>query len=87
MNNNLPSAPPPAKSSYKPILLTLLFSSLLAGGSCFGFLGTFNINRNTPVSTVYAAGFAFCALTFLGSLLWLVIKVLSDIVRGSRETK
>jgi hypothetical protein len=87
MNDNLPSLPPPAKSNYKPILLTLLFSFLLAGGSCFGFLGTFNINRSTPVSMVCAAGFVVCVLTFLGSLLWLVIKVLSDIIRGSTETK
>jgi hypothetical protein len=86
MNNNL-SSPPPAKSSYKPILLSLLFSFLLAGGTCFGFLNTFNVNRNTPVSTFYAAGFVFCVLTFLGSLLWLVIKVLSDVVRGSRGAK
>jgi hypothetical protein len=87
MNNNLPSPPPPAKSSYKPILLSLLFSFLLAGGTCFGFLNTFNVNRNSPVSTVYAAGFAFCVLTFLGSLLWLVIKVLTDVIRGSARAK
>jgi hypothetical protein len=87
MNNNLPSLPPPAKSSYKPILLTLFFSFLLAGGSCFGFLGTFNVNRNSSVSTVYAAGFVFCVLTFLGSLLWLVIKALSDAIKGSRGAK
>ena len=80
MNNNLPSPPPPAKSSYKPILLTLFFSFLLAGGSCFGFLNTPLVNRTTPVSTVYAAGFVFCVLTFLGSLLWLVI-------RGSKGAK
>jgi hypothetical protein len=87
MNNNLTSPPPPARSSYKPILLTLLFSFLLAGGTCFGFLSTFNVNRNSPVSTVCAGGFAFCVLTFLGSLLWLAIKVLSDVIRGSRGAK
>jgi len=82
MNNNL-SSPPPAKSSYKPILLTLFFSFLLAGGSCFGFLNTLNVNRDT-MSTVYAAGFVFCALTFLGSLLWLVIRAVSDVIREIR---
>lgn len=87
MNNNLPSPPPPAKSSYTPILLSLLFSFLLAGGTCFGFLNTFNFNKNSPVSVVYAGGFAFCALTFLGSLLWLVIKVVSDVIRVSRGLK
>jgi hypothetical protein len=87
MNNNLPSPPPPEKSSYKPILLSLLFSFLLAGGTCFGFLNTFNLNRNSTVSMVYAVGFAFCVLTFLGSLLWLVIKAVSDLIRGSRGVK
>jgi hypothetical protein len=87
MHNNLPSLPPPAKSSYKPILLTLLFSFLLAGGTCFGFLGTFNVNRNSQMSMVCAVGFVFCVLTFLGSLLWLVIKVLTDAIRGSRGAK
>jgi hypothetical protein len=87
MNDNLPSPPPPGKSSYKPILLSLLFSFLLAGGTCFGFLNTFNFNRNSTVSMVYAGGFAFCVLTFLGSLLWLVIKAVSDAIRGSRSAK
>jgi len=87
MNDNLPSPPPPAKSSYKPILLSLLFSFLLAGGTCFGFLNTFNVNWNSTVSMVYAGGFVFCVLTFLGSLLWLVIKVVSDVIRGSRGAK
>ena len=87
MNSNLTSTPPPAKSSYKTILLTLLFSFLLAGGSCFGFLNTPFLNRSTPWSMICAGGFVFCVLTFLGSLLWLVIKVLSDIIRGSRETQ
>jgi hypothetical protein len=87
MHNNLPSPSSPAKSSYKPILLILLFSFLLAGGSCFGFLGTFNVNRNSQMSTVYAAGFVFCGLAFLGSLLWLVIKALSDVIRVGRGAK
>ena len=87
MNDNLPSPPPAAKSSYKPILLSLLFSFLLAGGTCFGFLNTFNFNRNSPVSMVYAGGFAFCVLTFLGSLLWLVIKAVSDVIRDIRGAK
>ena len=86
MNDNL-SSPPPAKSSYTPILLSLLFSFLLGGGTCFGFLNTFNVDQNSPVSKVYAGGFVFCALAFLGSLLWLVIKVISDIIRGSRGAK
>ncbi len=87
MNEKLPSPLPPPKSSYKPILLTLLFSLLLAGGTCFGFLNTFNVNQNSPVSMVYAGGYVFCVLTFLGSLLWLVIKAVSDVIRDIRGAK
>ena len=82
MNEQLPLPPQPQKSSYKPILISLLFSFLLAGGTCFGFLSTFNVNKNSKISEFYAACFVFCVLDFLGSLLWLVIKAVRDGFRG-----
>jgi hypothetical protein len=84
MSSHLPSPAPRERSSYKPVFLTLFFSFLLAGGTCFGFLNTPFINGTSPMNTVCAAGFAFCALTFLGALVWLVIKVLIDAVREIR---
>ncbi len=57
---------------------------MLAGGTCFGFLSTFNLNKNSIMSEFYAAGFVFCVLTFLGSLLWLVIKAVRDAIRRGR---
>jgi len=39
--------PPPANSSYKPLLLACLFSFLLAGGPCCGFLNTFKCHPAT----------------------------------------
>jgi hypothetical protein len=87
MTENSPAPPPPRPSNYKPILLTLLFSLLLAGGSCFGFLNTFNLNRNSQISMIFAAGFAFNVLTFLGSLLWIVIKAIRDSINISRGPK
>jgi hypothetical protein len=87
MTGNLPVPPPPRPSNYRPILLTLLFSLLLAGGSCFGFLNTFNLNRNSQISMIFAAGFGFSVLTFLGSLLWIVIKAIRDSIRVSRGPK
>ena len=71
-------------SSYKPILISLLFSFLLAGGTCFGFLSTVNVNKSSIMSEFYAACFVFCVLTFLGSLLWLVVKAVRDGFQGGR---
>ena len=81
MDENVQPAPH-KKSNYKPILLTLLFSFLLGGGSCFGFLTTLNMNRSTPVNIFFAIGFGTCVLVFLGSILWLAIKAVRDGLKG-----
>ncbi len=87
MTENSPLPPPPRPSIYKQILLTMLFSSLLAGGSCFGFLSTFNLNRNSQLSMIFAAGFGIGVLTFHGSLLWLVIKAIYDFFKMNSGPK
>ena len=84
MTGNSAVPPPKRSSSYKQILLTLLFSFLLAGGTCFGFLSTFSVNKTSTLSTVCAVGFLICVVTFLASLLSLVIKVLRDLFRAGR---
>jgi hypothetical protein len=81
--NQPPLLPPAKKSNYKPILLTLLFSFLLGGGSCFGFLTTTNSLAATKVKDVFADGFVICLLVFLGSIVWLVIKAVRDGTKGS----
>jgi len=83
MNQQMTPLPPPRKSNYKPILLTLLFSFLLAGGSCFGFLSSFKISSDSLASNIFAAGFLICVLVFVGALLWLVIKAVREGIRGS----
>lgn len=71
------------KSGYRPVLLTLLCSLLLGGGTCAGFLSTtFNENSNRSLSMLLAFAFAACVLTFVGSLVWLVVKA----VRGAMKS-
>ncbi len=87
MNQQMTQLPPPRKSKYRPILLTLLFSFLLAGGSCFGFLSSFNMNSNSLGGRMFAVGFVICVLVFLGSIVWLVIKAVRDGIKGSGGTQ
>jgi hypothetical protein len=81
--NLIPPVPVAKRSNYKPILLTLLLSFLLGGGSCFGFLSTLNMNVSSSLNTVFAIGFVLCVVVFLGSILWLVIKAVRDGMKGS----
>lgn len=64
------------KSTFKPIVITLLCSFLLACGSCFGALKTFNYNRGGG-----AWWFVFMAL-FLAAGLGCVVACLLLIVRA-----
>ena len=83
MNQQMTPLPPARKSNYKPILLTLLFSFLLAGGSCFGFLRTMNTQGGSS-STIFGIGFLICVLVFVGALLWLAIKAVLEGIKSSR---
>jgi hypothetical protein len=82
MDANPPPVPVASKSDYKPILLTLLFSFVLGGGSCAGFLSTLNVNSSSPLSMFFAFAFGFCVLTFVGSLIRLVVKAIRDATKG-----
>jgi hypothetical protein len=82
MSTDSNSPNPTAKSNYKPILLTLLFSFLLGGGSCFGFLTTLNMNRSTTINTLFGIGFGVCLLVFVVSILWLAIKAVRAGLKG-----
>ena len=78
------NAPPPPtrKSSYTPILVTILASFLLGGASCFGFLTTINMHGDSPINNAFAIGFLICMVAFLGSVLWLGIKAIRNNVRS-----
>ena len=69
-----PVPEPGRKSSrVKAIVITLVASVLLAGGSCFGFLNTMNFNRSTPINAVFAIAFGLGVLAFLGACIWAAV--------------
>lgn len=86
-NTNLPPlryphSANPKKSSAKPILITLLCSILLAGGSCFGFLRTLDLNQNSSAVSVFALGFVAGVLLFWGACIWAAVAFLVHFFRG-----
>ena len=76
MGGNLQPAPG-RKSGYRPVLLTLLFSFVLGGGSCAGFLANINANSTNTIAGLFFVVFALCAFAFVGSLIWLIVKAVN----------
>jgi hypothetical protein len=78
MTTNRPTVLPEEhekKSTLKPILITLLCSFLLAGGSCFAALRTFNYSRGGGGSWgVFMAIFFAAALGFIVACIWLTVR-------------
>jgi hypothetical protein len=83
--NPLPSFPGghERKSTFKPIVITLLCSFLLAGGSCFGALMTFNINGGEGGTWwfVFMALFLAATLAFAVALVWLITRAVLGAIR------
>ena len=73
----------PRKSRVLSIVLTAVYGVLLAGGSCFGFLGWLNINcRGKPINAACAVGFVIGVAASLASIVWAI----AAFVRYLRQT-
>lgn len=89
--SNLPEGTPAGrkpKTNFRPILITLLCTLLLAAGSCFGFMSTVRIggsgNSGSPlVAEVFAVGFVIGALAFLVAFLVLLVVFIRSVTGGS----
>ncbi len=68
----------PSDTKYTPIAITIVVAVVLAFGSCFGFLGT--MGRVPWFSNLLGIVFITCALTFVGAIVWLIVRVVIDIV-------
>jgi lysylphosphatidylglycerol synthetase-like protein (DUF2156 family) len=83
--NPLPSFPGvhERKSTFKPIVITLLCSFLLAGGSCFGALMTFNLNGGEGGTSWFAfmALFLAATLAFAVASVWLMVRAVLSAIR------
>ena len=64
------------RTSYRPILITLLGAFLLGGGSCVGFVSTLKTlqGKNPPINNIFATMFVVSTLIFLIALLWLIAR-------------
>lgn len=75
--------PPPArKSRLVAIALTIFCGALLAGGSCFGFIGTLNINGpSKPINALFGCGIIAGILAFLAGIIWAIVALVLHILR------
>jgi hypothetical protein len=63
---NASQEPPPPKSKWRPIVLTIVSAVLLGAGSCFGAISSSGGNLTFVLSAVFVA----CVGAFVGGLFW-----------------
>jgi hypothetical protein len=80
---NVGLPPPPArKSRLVAIALTIFCGALLAGGSCFGFIGTLNINGpSKPINALFGCGIIAGVVAFLAGIIWAIVALVLHILR------
>ena len=68
-----------------PILITLAASLILSIGSFYGCSRTFMNDRANHLNLLFFYSFLVCALACLGSIIWLLVTIVLNFVRRSRE--
>ncbi len=84
MTTNPPVSPsqPENKATFKPIVITLLCSFLLAGGSCFGALKALKYNGGVGGWwLVFMALFAAATVAFIVACLLLLVRAVLNVLR------
>lgn len=77
-----PPPPPARKSRLVAIALTIFCGALLAGGSCFGFIGTLNINGpSKPLNTLFSWGIVAGVVAFLAGIVWAIVALVLHMMR------
>jgi len=77
-----PPPPPARKSRFVAVALTIFCGALLAGGSCFGFIGTLNINGpSKPINALFGCGIIAGILAFLAGIIWAIVALVLHILR------
>jgi hypothetical protein len=81
-----PPPPPARKSRLVAIALTIFCAALLAGGSCFGFIVTLNINgRSKPINALFGYGMVAGAVAFLAGIIWAIVALVLHVLRSRRQ--
>jgi hypothetical protein len=68
-----------------PILITLAASLILSIGSFYGCSRTFMNGRANHLNLLFFYSFLVCALACAGSMIWLLVTIVLNFVRRSRE--
>jgi len=87
MTTNPPRAlpeEPASRSTLKPILITMLCSFLVAGGSCFGALRTFEEASRGGWWRFFMAVFLLTAITFVTASLLLIVRAVRTSIQKKR---
>ena len=72
------------KSTFKPILITLLCSFLLAGGSCFAALRAVKYSESGGSWAVFMVIFLAATLSFIVACIWLIVRTVRMAVQKRR---
>lgn len=81
-----PLSPPARKSRLVAIALTIFCGALLAGGSCFGFIGTLNINGpSKPINMLFSWGIVAGVVAFLAGVVWAIVALVLHIMRPRNQ--
>jgi hypothetical protein len=93
----LATAPPPPQPEARPrpsyhvgaILITLAGGILLAAGSCFGFLGTLNMNgvgESRPLlNPAFAIGFFVGVLGAIAGGIWALAAIITFLIHAASD--
>jgi hypothetical protein len=81
-----PPPPPARKSRFVAVALTIFCGALLAGGSCFGFIGTLNINGHSKsINMLFACGMIAGVVAFLAGVIWAIVALVLHILRSRSQ--
>ena len=68
-----------------PILITMAATLILSVGSFYGCGRTFSMGGSSALNTFFFWSFAVCAVSFLISVIWLILTVVRNFLRRGTE--
>ena len=81
---------PNSPRSFTAPIVTLFCSIVLAGGSCYGFLSTFDINgsgKHASLNMFFLVVFCLCVMVFPGTVIWMIGRAVRNRKAGNEVQK
>jgi len=76
------------RPNYTAAIVTLLSSVVLAAGSCYGFLSTFDINgsgKHAFLNGFFLVVFCLCVVVFPGTIIWMIARAIRKAKSGNES--